>query len=75
MNKNAVLKILNPVLGALILNQALTGLLSHSLPREVFEVLHEGGGVLLFLGVVLHLALNWNWVRTSFMKRPGGPRT
>lgn len=75
MNKNAVLKILNPLLGVLILNQPLTGLLGGVLPKDVFEFMHEGGGVLLFLGVVLHVILNWNWVRANFLQKPKGPRT
>ena len=69
MNKTKALKILNPILGVLLLNQLLVGLLHDALPRKVFEVMHEGGGVLLALGVLLHLILNWNWVRTNFLKK------
>ena len=70
MNKTKALKLLNPMLGVLVLNQALVGLLHDALPRGVFEVMHEGGGVLLVLGVILHLILNWNWVRANFLKKP-----
>jgi len=70
MNKTKALKVLNPMLGVLVLNQALVGLLHDALPRGVFEVMHEGGGVLLVLGVILHLILNWSWVRANFLKKP-----
>ena len=56
-------------LGVLVLNQLLVGLLHDALSREVFEVMHEGGGVLLVLGVLLHSILNWNWVRANFLKK------
>lgn len=69
MNKTKALKLLNPMLGVLVLNQALVGLLHDALPQGAFEVMHEGGGVLLVLGVLLHLMLNWNWVRANFFKK------
>ena len=69
MNKTKALKLLNPILGVLVLNQLLVGLLHDALSREVFEVMHEGGGVLLVLGVLLHSILNWNWVRANFLKK------
>ena len=68
MKRNVFLKILNPILGLLMLNQILTGLFSEHLSREAFEVLHEGGGMLLTVGVVLHVILNWNWVKANFFK-------
>ena len=68
MKRNALLKILNPILAILLLNQALTGLLSDSLSGEAFEVLHEGGGVAFVIGGLLHLVLNWNWVKANFFK-------
>lgn len=68
MNRNRLLKILNPILGVLMVNQILTGMFSEQLPHEAFEVLHGGGGVLLTAGVVLHVILNWNWVKANFFK-------
>ena len=72
MNRALALKILNPILAVLVLNQALTGMFSSALPHEAFEILHEGGGALLILGVVLHVDLNWNWVKGSFFRRAAG---
>jgi hypothetical protein len=71
MNKIEALKILNPILGVLVLNQALMAAFHDAVPRQVFEVMHGGGGVLMVLGVVIHLILNWSWVRVNFLKRNG----
>lgn len=69
MKRNFMLKILNPMLAILFLNQALTGLLHHLIPKEAYEFLHEGGGTLLVIVAVLHAILNWNWVKANFFKK------
>jgi hypothetical protein len=66
--KMAVLKYLNVIIGILILNQVLTGLLGHALRHGLFDILHKGTGIVLFVGVLLHLALNWGWVKSNFMQ-------
>ena len=68
MKRNSVLKVVNPILAVLLLNQVLTGLLREVLPGEVFEVMHVGGGVLLALVAVMHVVLNWNWIRNNFRR-------
>lgn len=73
MKKNTALKILNPVLAVLMLNQVLTGLFREALPGEAFEVLHEGAGMVLAAAALLHLVLNWSWVRASFFRSPARP--
>ena len=70
MKRNTILKFLNPILGLLLLNQILSGFFADFLPHAAFEVLHEGGGVVLGLGILLHLILNWNWVKITYFKRP-----
>lgn len=67
--KKFVLKVLNPIIALLLLNQVSTALISGALSRELFEKIHETGGFLLFLGVVIHLLLNWNWVKTTYLKK------
>ncbi len=74
MKRNTALKILNPVLGLLVLSQAASGLGHGALSHDVFEVVHEGGGVLLVLAAAAHLALNWNWVRASYSARTSAPQ-
>ena len=44
--KNSILKIINPILAILLINQVLMALLHDLLPRKVFEVMHEGGSSL-----------------------------
>ena len=68
MKRNDMLKIVNPVLAVLLLSQLLSALLSDVVPKEVFEIWHEGGGVCLAIIAGLHLILNWGWVKTSFLK-------
>ena len=69
MNKNTLLKITNPVMGILLINQILMALLHDFLPKEVFEVFHGGGGIIFSVLAGLHLFLNWNWVKTSFFRK------
>lgn len=69
MKKNTALKIVNPILGILLLCQVLTGLLHSLLPRDVFEILHQANGIALALVASIHLILNWNWVKASFFQR------
>ncbi len=69
MKRNTMLKIVNPILGILIINQILTGIFGDSIPREVFEILHEDGGFVLAIVAALHLILNWNWVKATYFKR------
>jgi len=69
MTRTYVLKIVNPILGVLLLNQAITALLHDRLPDEAYEALHEGGGVLLVVVAALHVVLNWNWIKANFFRK------
>jgi uncharacterized membrane protein len=69
MMKRKLLKYTNVVIAALILNQFLSGLFNKGIPYHVFEILHTISGILLFVGVVVHVALNWGWVKTTFLRR------
>ena len=73
MNKRNLLKIVNVILAILILNQATTALLHDLLSRDAFEFLHEGGGVILFLAALVHVYLNWAWVKANIL--PGKKNT
>jgi hypothetical protein len=68
MDKNAVLKVVNPALAILMLNQPLSGLLIAVTDWDFFEGLHVGGGVLLVCMAAVHLMLNWRWVATNLLK-------
>ncbi len=68
--KNTALRILNPIIGLLVLSQVSTGLLNDNLPDWLFPIVHEAGGILLAIGVALHVTLNFGWVRSNYLKRP-----
>ena len=67
MNKRNLLKIVNVLLAILILNQATSALFKDLLPHELFESLHEGGGVTLFIVALVHVYLNWAWVKSNLL--------
>lgn len=69
MKRNDALKVINPLLGIFLVNQVLTGLLNKSLPHEVFEVLHKGGGILFTIAAILHVTMNWNWIKANFLPK------
>lgn len=69
MSKQTSLKFINVIIAILILNQATTAILRGLIGREGFETLHEGGGLLLLLGVIVHVILNRGWIRTAFFKK------
>jgi hypothetical protein len=73
MKQSSVLKILPPVLALLVLNQISTGIFHFDISKEVFGFVHRGSGILFGFIVLLHLAMNWNWVKTNyFKKKPKG---
>lgn len=69
MNRTKLLKIINPILFILILSQGTTGLGHEYIPGELFEVIHFNGGRLIILFVIIHLALNWGWVKSNYFKK------
>jgi len=69
MKKNKAHKILNPILLALIANQATTALLRDQIGDEAFEFIHEGGGILLVSLVIVHLIFNFSWVKASYFSK------
>jgi len=67
MEKNTMLKVVNPVLAVLILNQPFSGFLYSWTDWDAFETMHVGGGILLLLFAAIHLMLNWKWVQMNFL--------
>ncbi len=68
MNRNAALRVMNPIMAALIITQPLSALLLSLTDWEVFEGVHIAGGICLLAGAVVHVFLNWSWVRMNFLK-------
>lgn len=71
MKKVTALKLINPIIAVLLLNQACTALLHDAMGHDAYEVFHVTGGFLLVAGAILHLILNWNWVKATYFKKKG----
>ena len=69
MKRNSALMTVNPILGICFVNQVVTGLIHGRLSHETYEILHEGGGILFALMALLHVVLNWNWIKTSYFRK------
>jgi heme A synthase len=63
MNKIRALRILNPILAILLFLQILSGLIPTFLSYQAHRTL----GILFAAGVILHLILNWNWIRANLL--------
>ena len=69
MNRNLALKILNPLIALLMVSVFAAAFGREALPYWAFEVFHKGAAGLLLLGMLLHLALNWGWIKASYLGR------
>lgn len=69
MKRAFLLKILNPFLALLFVNQVLSAMLHGILAKNVYDLLHEGGGKLLTVAVFLHVILNWPWIKANFFQK------
>jgi hypothetical protein len=69
MNKQKALKIINPIIFILFLNQIITGYFHEYIPYEIFQPLHEYGASLFLIAVIVHIYLNWSWVKGMFKKK------
>jgi hypothetical protein len=67
MKRNTMLKILNPVLFVLFINQALTAIFLDEMPVRVFQIFHKGGGAILLILIAIHFILNFNWVKANYL--------
>lgn len=75
MTKSAARKILSPILLVLAINQLVTAIICEVqgastpiLSGEAFEIIHEGAGYVLVALILLHLILNYDWVKASYFK-------
>ena len=67
MKKLTGLKTTNVILLILILCQATTGLAHPFIEHELFETIHPLVGILLIITVIIHVVLNWGWVKSNFL--------
>ena len=68
MKKTTALKIVNPILIILFLLQASSGIL-HDFVYSFFEIVHKPVGFALVVIAVIHVLLNWSWVKAAFFKK------
>jgi hypothetical protein len=69
MKRNTALKILNPILLVLFVNQAVTVLLREHLSAETFGAFHKIGGAILLCLIAVHIILNFNWFRVNYFPK------
>jgi hypothetical protein len=69
MKRNTMLKILNPVLVILFINQVTSVLLLDELPPWAFQVFHKAAGGILLALIALHFILNFNWVKANYFAK------
>ena len=72
MSKTKLLRVVNPLLGIAILNQAVTALSHKLLSPNLFDTMHIGGGITLLVLVAIHLTLNWSWVKSNYRINKSG---
>lgn len=68
MNRKRLLKIINPVLFALTLNQLATGFKPRLYGAGTFRLMHKQMALILAVVLLTHLALNFPWVRNTYLK-------
>lgn len=70
MTKQQALRVLNPVLGVLLVGQIAAPLVGQvvEMPPYQYQV-HMWNGVLIGVLMVLHLILNWPWIRANYFKK------
>lgn len=71
MSKQTMLKIVNVLLFLNIILQGATGLFGDKLGlnEDSFELYHVKAGMLLIVLVLIHLILNWGWVKSLFTRK------
>lgn len=71
MGKSRFLPILNVLLFFAVLFQAATGIFEERLDETFFEHYHPLVGFIMTALVIIHLVLNWGWVKVHiFRLRP-----
>lgn len=68
MDKKTLLKITNPVLLALVLNQLATGFRPRLYGPGSFGLMHKQMAIILSAVLAAHLVLNFTWVKNTYWK-------
>jgi hypothetical protein len=75
MSRNSILKVLNSIIGIMMLSQILTGVFGRQIPRWVFENFHRHAGGVLGILIVFHIILNWNWIKATYFRKHSAAKT
>lgn len=67
--KSKWLRILNPILGLAFIFQISVGFSGDFIPIGNFERLHETGAIILLVCVIVHIYLNWQWIKVNYFRR------
>ena len=68
MNKQKALKMINVLLILDFLGLVSTVVLNDVIPRELFFRLHPAFGITLVVLVIIHVILNFTWIKTTYFK-------
>jgi hypothetical protein len=69
MKRNTALKILNPFMFVLFVNQAMTVILLKHISFHTFGLFHKTGGAILLCLIVVHFTLNCDWVKANYFPK------
>jgi hypothetical protein len=67
MKKSTLMKTVNLFVAVLFIIQAGTGMGRSVLPDSIFSI-HGYTGFVFIVFVILHIILNWTWIRSNFLK-------
>ncbi len=70
MNKIKLLKLVNPVLGISFLLQAISAvtMVLGKAPRWLYK-LHIINGLIFIIIAIVHVTLNWGWIKANILKK------
>lgn len=68
INKPSMLKFVNPILAILFITQAVSGLAHSQLSHDAFEAVHGFGGKVFIALVIVHIWLNFGWIKNTLFK-------
>ena len=69
MSKIKALKIVNSALAIVFLILVLTALFFQSIPYSIYRVIHPYTGYVFTGLVILHIILNFGWIKNNVLKK------
>jgi hypothetical protein len=73
MKKTTALKIVNPIIGLLFVSQSVTGVFGQIIPYDINGPIHKFGGYLFIAFVIIHIILNWSWIKSTLVRTAKKP--